>query len=171
MNEYGFWSNNNWTWNILLRRRLFDWEINQWEVLCAILKEFGICESLNDSLIWKRTPNGRYSTNQFYKDVTKSESLNLEWWKLVWSGLASPKVEVFCWQLMRGRITVKEQLARRGLVDWNIAGCTFCKAETESMVHLFFSYRFSWSIWMLYGSSWDLSWVFHTEPIAFFLAW
>ena len=56
-------------------------------------------------------------------------------------------------------------------MDWNIDVCMFCKVETESVVHLFFSCRFFWSIWMLYGSSWDLSWVFHTEPVAFFLAW
>ena len=171
MNEFGFWSNNKWTWNILLRRRLFGWEINQWEVLCTTLKEFGISESLKDSLIWKGTPSGRYSANQFCKDVIKSKSSNSKWWKIVWSGLAPPKVEVFCWQLMRGRIAVKEQLARRGLVDWNIAVCTFCKAEIESVVHLFFACRFSWLIWMHYCSIWDLSWVFHIESVAFLLAW
>ena len=108
VNEYGFCSNNNWSWKIFLRRRLFRWELNRWDDFCVILKGFIMCESLKDSLIWKRTSSGQYSTNQFCKYVIKSGSSNLEWWKLVWLKLAPPEVEVFCWQLMKGRIAMKE---------------------------------------------------------------
>ena len=53
-------------------------------------------------------------------------------------GFAPLKVEVFCWQLLRGRIAIKEQLARKGLLDWNLALCTFCKAKCESIGHYSF---------------------------------
>ena len=95
-------------YDILLKRRLFRWELNQWDDFCVILKGFVMCESLKDSFIRKGTSSGQYSTNQFCKYVIKSGSSNLEWWKLVWLKLAPPEVEVFCWQLMKGRIAMKE---------------------------------------------------------------
>ena len=57
---------------------------------------------------------------------------------MVWVSLTPPKVEVFCWQLMKSRFAVKEQLARRGLLDWNVVVCIFSKPEVETIGHLFF---------------------------------
>ena len=134
----------------MLRRRLFGWELQQWHDLCSILKGFVVCDSLKDTLIWKGSTSGRYSTKQFCKSMLNfvSTDSNSESWKRIWTGLAPLKVEVFCWQLLKGRIAVKEQLASRGLIDWNMASCTFCNVEIESVDHLFFTCNLSWNIWM-----------------------
>ncbi|XWS40005.1 hypothetical protein CRYUN_Cryun18bG0103100 [Craigia yunnanensis] len=106
--EFGEWSNNKWYWRLLLRRRLFGWELHQWHVLCSFLKGFVIYDSLKDEFIWKGSTSAVYSVNHFCKAVLKTESSVSELWSLIWSGLAPPKVEVFCWQVMRGRIAMKE---------------------------------------------------------------
>ena len=172
VHEFGRMRNNVWHWKILLRRRLFGWELQQWSDLLFSLREFVVCDKLKDSLIWKGAPNGKYSTNLYCKSVLHvAHSTDKEIWKLVWVGLAPPKVEVFCWQLMRGRIATKKQLARKGLVNWNAAVCTFCKSDRESISHLFFSCFFSWKIWMHCCSIWGLNLVLHQEPVAVLLAW
>ena len=56
--------------------------------------------------------------------------------------------------MMRGRIRVKEQLARRGLMGWDAASRSFCKFELETIGHLFFSCTSSWKVWMHCGSLW-----------------
>ncbi|XWS10694.1 hypothetical protein CRYUN_Cryun38cG0019500 [Craigia yunnanensis] len=78
-----------------------------------------------------------YSTKQYCKSILSLDSTNSKLWKFVWMGFVPPKLEVFCWQLLRGRIAVKDQLARRGLLDWNKTGCIFCKVDIESVGHLF----------------------------------
>ena len=109
-----------------------------------------VCDNLKDLLIWKGATNGIYSAKQFRKDVLCKDTYNKELWKSVWVSLAPPKVEIFCWQLMRGRIAVKEQLARRGLLDWDKVVCTFCRAEVETIGHLFFSCKPSWMVWIYF---------------------
>ncbi|XWS75011.1 hypothetical protein CRYUN_Cryun01aG0048400 [Craigia yunnanensis] len=72
--------------------------------------------------------------------MSNFESMNMDSniWKFVWMGLAPPKVKIFCWQMMRGRIAVKDLLVKRGMMEWNMARCTFCNMDIESVEHLFF---------------------------------
>ncbi|XWS09878.1 hypothetical protein CRYUN_Cryun39dG0027400 [Craigia yunnanensis] len=51
VNEFGSWINNRWMWKILLRKRLFGWELQQWNEFCLILNGNVTCDSLKDSLI------------------------------------------------------------------------------------------------------------------------
>ena len=159
--DFERWINNSQSWMIVLRRRLFGWKLHQWSNLCSILKGFTVSDSLKDSFIQKGSTNGRYSTSLHCKSVLNSEFANTELWKLVWTGLAPPKVEVFCWQLMRRKIVTKDQLARKWLMDRNLVVCAFCNKETESVDHLFFSCQFLWKIWMHYYFIWGLECVMH----------
>ena len=102
-----------------------------------------VCDNLKHSLICKGDAIDIYSTKQFCTTVLSNDLYEKELWRIVWASLAPPKVEVFCWQLMRGGIAVKDQLTRRGLLDWDAAMCTFYKFEVETIVHLFFSCNFS----------------------------
>ena len=154
-----------------MRRRLFGWEHQQWSDLISLLKEFVACDAFKDSLVWKGSTSGRFSINLYCKSVHHSDNTVSDVWKSIWKGFAPPKVEVFCWQLLRGRVAVKEQLVCRGLLDRNLALCTFCKVEYESIGHLFFACPFSWKIWTQWFSTWGLCYVVHTDPMAMFLAW
>ncbi|EOY31783.1 Uncharacterized protein TCM_038911 [Theobroma cacao] len=62
--------------------------------------------------------------------------------KLIWTGLAPYKIEIFCWQLLQGRLAVEDVLVKKGILS----------------VH-------AW------GALWNVQWVIHHEPIVCFLAW
>ena len=94
VHEFGCLRNNVWPWKILLPKRVFGWELQQWLDLLFSLREFVVCDKLKDSFIWKRSPKGKYSTNLYCKSMFHSYSTDTEIWKLVWLGLAPPKVEV-----------------------------------------------------------------------------
>ncbi|XWS41090.1 hypothetical protein CRYUN_Cryun17cG0050600 [Craigia yunnanensis] len=51
INEFGSWINAKWVWRIVLRMRLFGWEIQQWLDFFSTLKGHVVCDNLNDSLI------------------------------------------------------------------------------------------------------------------------
>ena len=160
--------NYEWHWEIPLRRRLFGWELQQWSDLTLLLKEYVVCDSFKDSFVWKGSTNGKFSVGLYCKSVLCSDNMDRGVWKFVWKGFAPSKVEVFCWQLFRGRIAVKDQLACRGLIDRNLALCTFCKVKIESIGHLFFACSYSWLIWTHCFSIWGLFWVVHNDPMAMF---
>ena len=67
--DFGCWINNTWSWKIVLRRRLFGWELQQWYDVCSLLKGFVVRDNLKDSLIWKGSTSGMYSAKQYCKSV------------------------------------------------------------------------------------------------------
>ena len=76
LREFGCWINNKWSWRILLRRRLFGWELQQWNDFCSMIKGYIVCVNMKDSLIWKGSPCGNYSAKSFCKAVLKDDSQN-----------------------------------------------------------------------------------------------
>ncbi|XVE62525.1 hypothetical protein DITRI_Ditri06bG0124600 [Diplodiscus trichospermus] len=39
-------------------------------------------------------------------------------WKLVWTGIAPLKVEIFCWQVLKGRVAVKDEQVKRSSLEF-----------------------------------------------------
>ncbi|XVF15355.1 hypothetical protein REPUB_Repub09cG0145100 [Reevesia pubescens] len=72
---------------------------------------------IKDTLIWKHNINGKYSSSTFCLSVLDELRSDSSYWNLVWAGLAPPKVEFFCWQLLKGRVVVKFNLSKRGLMS------------------------------------------------------
>lgn len=107
----------------------------------------------------------------FYNVVIGSSGTNKTLWKAVWAGLALPKVETFCWQVIRGRIAVKSELAKRRIIHNNTSCCILCLKELETVDHLFFKCPEAWKIWAAWRKLWDIFWVSPPDPSTFFLAW
>ena len=66
---------------------------------------------------------------------------------------------------------MKEQLFRRGLMDWDTASCSFCKAELETIGHLFFSCKSTWKVWMHCCSLWGVFGAIHLDLMISFTTW
>ncbi|KAK8510994.1 hypothetical protein V6N11_051181 [Hibiscus sabdariffa] len=70
------------------------------------------------------------------------------WESVIWRGVATPKVEVFVWLVIRQRIPVKMQLAVRGVSVISNTLCPLCGLVPESVVHLLFNCKFAWQVWI-----------------------
>ncbi|XVF45785.1 hypothetical protein PTKIN_Ptkin02bG0234500 [Pterospermum kingtungense] len=75
------------------------------------------------------------------------------------------------WQLLKGRVAVKENLVVRNLLSVDNANCVFCRAAIESISHLFFVCPISWKIWSHWCWRWGIQWVSSNEPWACFEQW
>ncbi|XVF85746.1 hypothetical protein PTKIN_Ptkin17bG0142100 [Pterospermum kingtungense] len=171
VNDYGYFDNNKWIWNIPLRRDVFDWEIPQWNHFCSLLQNYCICNTIEDKLVWKDSCSGRYTSKYFCWKFLKDNNLSHERWGKVWRGLLPPKVEVFMWQLLKGRVAVKQNLVARNLLSVDNANCVFCRGAIESVSHLFFVCPVSWKIWCHWCWRWGIQWVGSNEPWACFEQW
>ena len=51
--DFGVRSNNEWHWEIPLRRSLFGWELQQWSDFISLLMEYVVYDFFKDSLCGK----------------------------------------------------------------------------------------------------------------------
>ncbi|XVF36625.1 hypothetical protein REPUB_Repub19eG0073200 [Reevesia pubescens] len=138
VNEFGNWVNNCWVRVILLRRRVFDWELAQWHDFNRVLEGYSLNLKVNDSLIWTHSSNGLYSAKLLCNMAMEGLHAESSLWKSVWAALALPKVEAFSWLVVRERVAVKEFLASKGIIEWNATLCVLCGSAVEIVAYLFF---------------------------------
>ncbi|KAK3220390.1 hypothetical protein Dsin_014360 [Dipteronia sinensis] len=93
---------------------------------------------MSNTIAWSLCPNGKFKVGSFRRcleDQSTDIDMNS---KLVWQGISPPKVEVFAWQLCKGRIMVKNVLSRFGVSQNLCVLCLLCSEGIESIDHLFF---------------------------------
>ncbi|KAL4271167.1 hypothetical protein GQ457_13G010790 [Hibiscus cannabinus] len=169
--DFGARCGNSWIWNIQLRRILFDWEIPIWNAFHFLLSNFQSSRLQKDWVKWLGSGDGLFSSKSLRSLVAPDFRSIVNWEKVVWLGFAPPKVEAFVWLLLHGRVPVKDELFKRGILPSSDNFCFFCNNAPETVKHLFFSCNFSWHIWAMLGNYWGISMVLHQNPMAFFLAW
>ncbi|EOX94803.1 Uncharacterized protein TCM_004414 [Theobroma cacao] len=144
IDQFGGWIDNKWRWNIELCRNIFGWERDQWESFNNLINVQTLNINFQDLLIWKGSPLGNYSPNSFCRQVLTSQSHPTEHWKHIWFGLAPLKIECLCWQILHGRLVVKDVLTRRGIIG----------VDSD-----------------YWGALWNIHLVYHNDPRICFLSW
>jgi hypothetical protein len=82
----------------------------EWDNLCRIfdLHPHSMGE---DQVSWALEPSGVFATHSLYLRV--SQGATVTFFKEVWATMVLPKIRVFLWQLIRGRLPSAEQVAKR----------------------------------------------------------
>ncbi|XP_072054910.1 uncharacterized protein [Arachis hypogaea] len=86
------------------------------------------------------------------------EILNYRFANEIWKGLVPPKVELFTWFILIGRVNTKERLRRFGIIEGNDNLCVLCKKEVETVQHLFVTYEYSWQVWCVWIKEFGCEW-------------
>ncbi|KAK2651474.1 hypothetical protein Ddye_011330 [Dipteronia dyeriana] len=94
-------------WEIILRRPLFNWEVEQWECCRVCLESVIIRDSLQRTISWVHDAKGFFSVKSFINCLRKGNSREEAELGRVWQGLCPPKIEIFVWQLLYGRVMVR----------------------------------------------------------------
>ncbi|XVF18357.1 hypothetical protein REPUB_Repub11eG0014500 [Reevesia pubescens] len=111
--EFGSWIDDKWVWCIVLRRNIFYWEQDYWIAFNSLFADFSLCKKFKDHCSrWKGSSSGVYSSKSFCHLVLSKTRPLCAPWKLIWIGLIPHKIEIFCWKLLKGRVAVRELLAR-----------------------------------------------------------
>ncbi|KAK9000846.1 hypothetical protein V6N11_081330 [Hibiscus sabdariffa] len=155
--EFGRKVDGRWLWEIPLRRQLFDWEVEQWNILLDLLHGFRSNNLEADWVRWEGVGDGRFSVKSLVNKVLVGSLSGGVRESVVWRGVAPPKVEMFVWLVIRQRIPVKTELAIRGVSVTSNTLCPLCGLVPESVVHLlfnysiwhFFPYAILWTVWLV----------------------
>ncbi|GMI64817.1 hypothetical protein HRI_000151000 [Hibiscus trionum] len=169
--EYGNKTDAGWDWQINLRRSLRDWEKEQWEAFMTTLNNFRSSFIHKDWIKWNDSSDGKYSVRSIRKGAERVFEGSFEWKDVVWLGVAPPKVEIFVWRAIMGRIPVVSELRKRGLYMVEDIRCKLCNLCEETPEHLFFDCFGVWNIWMSYCKLIGVHSVWPKSPGQFLNAW
>ncbi|XP_015969969.1 uncharacterized protein LOC107493386 [Arachis duranensis] len=160
--DCGFWHGLEWIWNFQWRRKLFQWELELVNQLHEVLRSVKLTTEREDQLVWKFDKSGIYTTNSFVQ-VLQAKTLpekitSYSFTSSIWRGLVPPRIELFTWFVLVGRVNTKERLRRLGVIDQLDSICVLCKKDVEDLHHLFLRCQFTWQVWCAwlfdYGRLW-----------------
>ena len=87
-----------------------------------------------DKIIWSGTSSGHFSVKSAYTILCDVSGQN-EFWGKIWSLNIPPKLKIFLWTFVSGKLLTNDQRFRRRIS--NDASCFFCHGIQETMLHLF----------------------------------
>ncbi|XVF16533.1 hypothetical protein REPUB_Repub10bG0040000 [Reevesia pubescens] len=164
-------------WSIPWRRRLFEWEQNEWRAMLHILVSHSPISHEDDQLSWKGSRNDLYSCFEVYALFFKEHlQSRIGVWDLIWHLKIPPKVQIFLWLLCHEKLSCNDFLIRRNTIIPSTL-CYQCKNEEEECVHMFIKCQFSATIWSRFIGWWNcphpqvsscfslLLWALHLFPV------
>ncbi|GKV05161.1 hypothetical protein SLEP1_g17203 [Rubroshorea leprosula] len=156
--DMGQWNNGEWTWTWRWRRNLFVWETNLLQELCSMLEGIKLTQGKEDNWMWKHNSKGSYTVRSAYNIINQNqESRQDAQYKLIWDNKLPLKISAFAWKALQNRISTKDNLLKRGLIEDNTeAKCILCGEKVETSTHILFSCPISWKIWCLCYDWWDI---------------
>lgn len=135
-------------WNLLFRRRLHDWELEQLQILKQLLSSVQLEESSEDCLQWRWSKDLNFSVKSAYSKWEEDQKFVInEELASVWKNICPPKVEFFVWLAIQNCIAAKSVLNGRGILNINNAYCPFCNSEVETPEHVLVQCHISWGVW------------------------
>ncbi|KAL4388335.1 hypothetical protein GQ457_09G021820 [Hibiscus cannabinus] len=154
--EFGSKVEGKWIWSFKVRRALFSWEQAVWDEFIRIINEGAADLGTMDVLKWEHASNGVYSAKKFCELESALGSTEDKIWKLVWSGLAPPKVEGFLWKVILGRIPTLVELDKRGALHSSSTRCALCSRDEETVNHIFCLCEIGWKVWSKWVNEWRI---------------
>jgi hypothetical protein len=151
-------------WRLRFRRQFGLHEAVEWENLCREVQALPV-STRDDVISWSLEPSGSFSTRSMYLRLSHGAEIVL--FKDVWRTRVPPKVKIFLWQLIRGRLPTCEQVAKRH--DPSNGRCAMC-GEIEDCNHIFFGCHLAKFLWAgvreLLKCDWNPSGIGHFITLA-----
>jgi hypothetical protein len=140
-------------WSIRFRRSFGLAERVEWDNLCRIFDLSPVSEG-DDVVRWALEQSGEYSTGSMYSKLSRGGTVTH--FKEIWRTRVPPKIRVFLWQLIRGRLPSGDQLVKRH--GPSNGRCPLC-GEWETCDHIFFTCHIAKFMWAgirdLLSCSWN----------------
>ncbi|KAL8538153.1 hypothetical protein ACS0TY_000205 [Phlomoides rotata] len=103
---------------------------------------------------WIHEHKGQYEVNKAYKIIqarkegTDTSSRERKSYNKLWKSWVIRKATSTAWKILRNRAATTDNLERRGIsFSPDELKCKFCKAQAESISHLFFTCPFAVQLW------------------------
>ncbi|KAK2638878.1 hypothetical protein Ddye_026673 [Dipteronia dyeriana] len=143
-------------WEITLKRPLLIWENQQWESYRVCFDSIVLRDAFCDNIGWSHESSRVFTVKSFTKCLEGSRTGEVVDFSEVWQGLCPPKVKIFVWQLIHGRVLVRDVLKKIGLPSNMSSLCPIGQVFEESVDHLFPHSTWSWGLWQACMNGWGV---------------
>jgi hypothetical protein len=149
----GSWVDGDWQWELQWRRRFFAWEDEQYREFLEIIAPFRPSDD-HDRWLWLGDSVQGFSANsaylllvaEFIPPVLGDPVMGFVF-KYLWKCGAPSKVCAFSWQLLLDRISTKDNLLKRRILQVQHGQCVMCSVLPESACHLFLHCKVAAKVW------------------------
>ena len=155
-------------WSPTFLRSLNDWGIGEMVRFLQILHDQNFRPEGEDMLLLKEVKEKRFSVQAMYKCYDSSPAFNFPY-HLIWNSVVPPKIGIFTWEAVWGKVLTLDNLKRRGMAFAN--RFFLCEEGEETINHLLIHCRSAKMLWDLFLSIGGISWVFPSSVIYTLLAW
>jgi len=145
INNMGWFEGSLWRWTLAWQRELTQSELHFLDALSAVLSQNCPKQDQVDTILWQG--KNTFSVKEFQRSVSKViEVDNIVC--TVWKKLAPPKVEFFMWLALLGKLSTRQRLFEKGLLQEDQVYCPLCALYPESLDHILLSCSFSQQVWL-----------------------
>ncbi|KAK2639361.1 hypothetical protein Ddye_027156 [Dipteronia dyeriana] len=171
LSDFGHWKGLNWVWTIRTRPLLFGWEEDQWNMFSTFLVCLFVCNNCKDTIAWSANPNGLFTVGSFSRALEDASVKKYNIPQLLWKGFCPPKIDLFMWQLWRGKIVVRELLLKFGMINIPDKECPLCSSGVESLDHFFLKCSWSLLLWRSCMNWWGVQFCINNSVQQWMEAW
>ncbi|XP_073000165.1 uncharacterized protein [Typha latifolia] len=98
-----------------------------------------------DRWIWWPHPRGTPSVKAIYHSLQSQSEHQWEGWRILWRLPVAPRIGIFCWKLLWGRLPTRAYL--QYIHIGSEEGCAMCGQFRETVDHLMFTCRYNREVW------------------------
>ena len=170
----GQWEGSKWRWDISWCRDFRPRDEEEWAELQPLLSSVCLSVEKEDTFSWSPSKEGLFSVKSLSLELAKVSPLaaaHTQVWKKIWRGLIPPKLELFTWLALRGKLNTKDKLVRMKILPPDDSKCILCLEHQENIDHLLLHCTFSRNIWLWWLNTWRLQWVFPGSLFEAFHQW
>ena len=169
----GDWQEGSWTWHLIWRRALYDWEIEDISNLKGHIEQKKPSRDLKDGVVWRHTGNLSYPVKSITATLCEQSTPTLP--KaisyVVWQKFIPPRAQLYVWLANLEKLNTGDFLVEKGIIEAQRALCPLCNLQTESNSHVLFSCTISWRVWMNMLEWWGISGALQNQCRRFCLEW
>jgi hypothetical protein len=129
-------------------------ELHEYVSLWTIVKQIQLVDGMEDSIVWRWTANGEYTTKSAYSIQFEGSFSKLRIMP-IWKANAEPKCRFFAWTLMHKKILMANNLTKR---HWSCDPTSkLCRIHPKTPTHLCKDCSFTKQVWTILKSGLGLS--------------
>lgn len=122
-----------------------------WRECSTLFSNIVLQDSVVDQWKWLSSPDKGYSVCDVYHHLTAIDHIECNTLQeVIWNKIVPLKVSIFVWRMFRNRLSTKDNLERRGVIQLNSNTCIIGCGQHETLDHLFVKYQFFGRLWSLF---------------------